>query len=472
MRRLAARGVVINGAVDVALSSLGLLRGFIVAAFLSTTEYGTFGVLAAALGTLLWLKQVGVGDKDVQQQEDDQEHAFHVAFTLELLLGGFFLLLVLAVIPLMVWVYGEPQLLAPGLVCSLAIVGAALQSPVWPYYRSMNFLRQRTLQAVDPIVGFVITIVLAIAGAGYWALVFGLVGGSLAGAAVAVAASPYRLRLRWEPATMREYVSFSWPLLASAFAGVVIAQSATLVAEFEVGLAGVGAVALASSIVAYTGRVDQLVTNTLYPAICAVRDRAGTLSEVFVKSNRLALSFGLPFGVGLALFAEGLIVDLLGERWRPALGLIQVFALIAAVDQLGFNWTAFYRALGRTRPIAVVNVTMAVVFVSVALPLLVSRGLEGLALGMAITTAAGLVLRLFFVQRLFPGAPLVREAARAAVPTALGAAAVVLVVEHVALYVALVAAATWLLQGPLVREALGYLGRRAAAHAEPATRAA
>lgn len=472
MRRLAARGVVINGAFDVALTSLALLRGFIVAAFLSTTEYGTFGVLAAALGTLLWLKQVGVGDKYVQQQDSDQERAFQLAFTLELLLSGFFLVLVLAVVPLMVWVYGEPQLLAPGLVCSLAIVGVALQTPVWPYYRSMDFLRQRTLQAVDPIVGFVVTIGLAIAGAGYWSLVIGLVSGSLAGAAVAIVASPYPLRLRWEPETFRTYLSFSWPLLAAALAGVVVAQSATLVAEFEVGLAGVGAVALASSIVAYTGRVDQLVTNTLYPAVCAVRDRADALTEAFVKSNRLAMSFGVPFGVGLALFAEPLIDRVLGDRWLPALGLIQVFALIAAADQLGFNWTAFYRALGRTRPIAVVNVTLAVVFVAVALPLLVDRGLDGLAIGMAITTGVGLVLRSFYVHRLFAGAPLVREAVRALIPTALGAAAVLLVAENLVLYVAVVAAATWLLQGSLLREALGYLARRSSAQTEPATRPA
>jgi O-antigen/teichoic acid export membrane protein len=203
-----------------------------------------------------------------------------------------------------------------------------------------------------------------------------------------------------------------------------------------------------------------------------VRDRSEALAEAFVKSNRLAVSFGLPFGIGLALFAEPLIDDVLGARWRPALGLIQVFAVIAAVDQLGFNWTAFYRALGRTRPMAVVNVTMMVVFLAVALPLLVARGLDGLAIGMAVTTASGLMLRWYFVHRLFPGVPLVREAARTAIPTAAGAAAVLLVAPNLLLYIAVVAAVTWLLQAPLLREALGYLARRSSAQAEPITRPA
>ena len=146
--------------------------------------------------------------------------------------------------------------------------------------------------------------------------------------------------------------------------------------------------------------------------------------------------------------------------------------MIAAADQLGFNRTAFYRALGRTRPIAVVNVTMMVVFLAVALPLLVSRGLDGLAIGMVVTTASGLVLRWFYIHRLFGEAPLLREALRAAIPTALGAAAVLFLTPSLVLYIAIVAAGTWVLQGPLMREALGYLARRTSAHAEPATRAA
>jgi O-antigen/teichoic acid export membrane protein len=434
-----------------------------------------FGVLAAALGTLLWLKQVGIGDKYVQQREADQERAFQVAFTLELALSGIFLLLVLAVVPVMTLVYGEPELLAPGFAASLAIVGAALQTPIWPYYRSMDFVKQRTLQAVDPLLSFVVTIALAAAGAGYWALVIGMLAGSFGAAAAAVTFSPYPLRLRWESGKLREYASFSWPLLVASFAGIVVAQSATLVAELSTGLAGVGAVALASSIVAYTGRVDQIVTQTLYPAICRVVDRRAALAEAFEKSNRLALSFGLPFGVGLALFAEPLIDDVLGDRWLPALGLVQTFALIAAADQLCFNWTAFYRALGRTRPIAVANVVAAIVFVAVAIPLLLAEGLDGLAIGMAATTAVALVLRSVFVHRLFPEVGLTRLVLRAAVPAAVGAAAVLAAggpaVAELVVYVAIVAVATWLLQGGLLREAVGYLARRSTAQAEPAIRA-
>ena len=182
----------------------------------------------------------------------------------------------------------------------------------------MRYGRQRTIQAVDPVVGLAVTIALAVAGLGYWSLVVGTVVGAVAGAVVAVLASPYPLALRYNRGTLRSYASFSWPLILASASTLVIAQGTLLVGERVLGLAAVGAITLASSVSDYTNRVDQIVTATLYPAICAVRDRRDALFESFVKPNRLALMWGMPFGIGLALFAADLVRFGLGPRWEPA----------------------------------------------------------------------------------------------------------------------------------------------------------
>ena len=84
LRQHTARGTLVNAAYFVGLYSLGLIKGFLVAAFLTRTDYGLWGVLVIGLGTFLWLKQVGIGDKYVQQDDSDQELAFQKAFMLEL----------------------------------------------------------------------------------------------------------------------------------------------------------------------------------------------------------------------------------------------------------------------------------------------------------------------------------------------------------------------------------------------------
>jgi O-antigen/teichoic acid export membrane protein len=483
LRGHTAHGTLVNAAFLVGLDSLGFVKGFIVAGFLTTGDYGVWGILVVALGTLLLLKQVGIADKYIQQDEPDQRLAFQKAFTLELVLSAAFAVLLIALLPLVALVYGEHKLIAPGLALILLIPAGVLQTPTWVFYRRMQFVRQRTLQAIDPLVAFVVTVALAVAGAGYWALVWGAVAGAWAGAIAAVLASPFPLRLRWDRGTLREYAGFSWPLLITGASGMIIAQTSILVGEHELGLAGAGAITLASTIAIYADRVDGVVTATLYPAICAVRDRTELLFETFVKSNRMALMWGVPFGVGVALFADDLVSYAIGERWRAAVGLIEAFGLMAAANHLGFNWSAFYRARGETRPLAVVTSLTMVVFVAVAIPLLAAHGLDGLAIGMGITTAAALGLRTVYLVRLFPGFQMTRHAVRAIAPTVPAAVAVLavrwipgvhrsagLAVAELALYLAVTVAATLALERPLLREIAGYLrGGRATGQPRVAT---
>src|SRR3954468_20369712 len=134
LRSLAARGVMVNAAFQVGLATLGMLKGLVVAAFLSPSEYGVWGILLISLMTMLWLKEVGVGDKFVQQSEEDQELAFRSALTLELVLSSAFALLFALVLPVYALVYGQPKIVAPGLVLALMPVLASFQAPAWIFW--------------------------------------------------------------------------------------------------------------------------------------------------------------------------------------------------------------------------------------------------------------------------------------------------------------------------------------------------
>ncbi|MGI8864996.1 MAG: oligosaccharide flippase family protein [Solirubrobacteraceae bacterium] len=477
LRRQAARGTLINAAFTVGVSLLGLLKGFILARFLSRGDYGLWGIIAVSLSTLLWLKQAGIGDKFVQQDERDQELAFQRAFTLELALTGLCVAVIVIALPLLVVIYSLPQLVGPSLVVAAALVAAVFQAPLWIYYRQMDFGRQRALQAIDPVISFAVSITLAVAGAGYWAFVGGLLAGVCAASAAAVLSSPYQLRLRWTRGALRSYWAFSGPLLLAGVATFLMAWGAVIAAKLALGVAAVAVIALADNIASFTERVDDLVTGALYPAICAVRDQTELLYESLVKSNRLALMWAVPFGVGITLFCADLVHFGIGERWRPAVVVLQVYGVAAAINHIGFNWSAYFRALNRTRPIALSTVTATVVFLLTGIPLLLVMGLPGFAIGIAAQGLAALGLRAYYLQRLFPGFDFLRHAARSFLPT-VPAAVLVLILRSIdgtrtlalalaelAAYVITAAAATWALERGLIREALAQLGRRGAAPA-------
>jgi O-antigen/teichoic acid export membrane protein len=388
--------------------------------------------------------------------------------------AGFFWVVMCLLSPLLALAYGQPELIVPSLVLGLVLPLSALYAPTWVFYRRMDFFKQRLILSVDPIVGFVVTVALAVAGFGYWALVIGFVAGAVAGAIAAIVTSPIKLKLVYDRETTKEYFHFSWPLVIAAGGGTLIGQVSLLLGDLALGIAAAGAIAIASTFTIYTDTVDRIITNTLYPAVCRVVDRRDLLLETFVKSNRLTLMWGMPFGVALTLFASDLVHFGIGDQWTEAIILFQVFGVAAAINHIGFNWDAFYRALGRTRPVAIVATTALTTLLVVGGPLLFVIGLDGYAIGIAAMTAVALVLRWYFIAKLFPGFAIARYMLRAIAPTVPATAAVILIRQietgertasmalvELAVYVLVTVVATILLEGGLLREAWGYVRRRA-----------
>jgi len=287
--------------------------------------------------SLLMLKRVGIDEAFVQQEEEGQEVEFQRAFTLELLLGIAFAVVVAVVAPLLAVIYGDDRLVALTLATAYLPIAFALQAPTWVFFRRMDFARQRGLQAVVPVVTFLVTVPLAATGFGVWSLVVGPLAGNIAGGLVAIAVSPYRLRLRYDRDTARRYLRFSGPIFVTAVAVLVVSQGQVLAFTLHDGLAAAGFITLAVTFTRYVDRADAIVTSTIYPAICAIQNRTTQLTELFVKSNRATLMWVLPFAAGVILFAPDLVSFVLGHRWRPAVVLLQGLAAATAVQQLGFK---------------------------------------------------------------------------------------------------------------------------------------
>jgi O-antigen/teichoic acid export membrane protein len=473
LRRRAARGTLINSGFQIGLTGLGALQRIAVAAFLTRAQYGLWGIIFTVLLTLILVKTLGIADKYVQQSEPDQEVAFQKAFTLELALSAASFVLALVVVPLYALLYGHPEILLPGIVLALAMPLSALESPAWIPYRRMEYARNRLLTGVTPVVSFVVTIAAVAAGAGYWGMIWGAVIGSATGAAVCLRSCPYKIRLRLDRATVREYASFSWPLFGFGLTKLAVVQGSLLVANETVGLVGIAAIGLATTIAVFSDSVDSIVSQTLYPAVCAVADRRPLLAEVFVKSNRVALMWAMPFAVGLALFAGDLAQFVLGQRWDYAVPLLIAFGLTCGLGQVAFNWSVFLRAVNNTRPLLVASILELAVFLLVAVPAMFTFGLAGYAAGFVAATTVQVAIRGLYMQRLFHGFAVLRQLARGVAPTVLPAAVILLTrvlapgertvaraLAELVVFVLGAIVSTLLLERPLVTELAGYLRGR------------
>ena len=269
--------------------------------------------------------------------------------------------------------------------------------------------------------------------------------------------APYRIGIDLDRTAVRRYLRFVWPIFAATGALVLIQQGQLIAFQVYDGIVAVGFITFAYTLTRFADRADQIVTQTIYPAICAVRERTRTLEELFEKSNRLTLIWVFPFAALFVLFAEDLVDIVLGSKWEPSIVLLQGLGVAAALQQLGFNWYSFYRARGNPGPQAVEAAFVVGGFLLLAVPALFAWGFEGFVAGRIAGGLIVVVVRRVYVRRLLPGARFMYTAFRALVPVLFGAIAALALrsalwggerttaqaVGELALFLAATALATW-----------------------------
>jgi O-antigen/teichoic acid export membrane protein len=474
--RRTVRGVAVNATFLLVVEAAALAQGLIVARLLGPKEVGLYGVVSITATTLIALKRVGIDEAFVQQDEQDQEQEFQRAFTLELGLAVLFALLIAIAAPVVSAAYGEPRLLPLTLAVAYLPIAFALQAPLWIFFRRMDFIKQRSLQAVVPLTTFAVTVPLVIAGVGVWSLVIGAFAGNVASAILSVRVSPYRLGIRYDRASLKRYLAFSWPVFVVTACGLIMAQGQIFIFDLEGGLTATGFVALAVALTRYADRADAVVSPAIYPAVCAVREQPATLERLFATAARASAIWSLAFGMLFVLFAPDLVAFVLGHKWDGAIPLLQGLAASGALYYLGFSWIAFARGLGRPRPPALESFAALVVFATVAVPLLFASGATAYVLAMVGSSLVVLAIRAWFVKQLLPGVALTRLALRALWPLAVAAGAVAALrlalwggerdagqaAGELVLFLAAYGAATFASERDLIRE-LRHTARRPAA---------
>ena len=471
LRVATARGGVVNAFFLSGAEGLVLVQGLLATALLGPDAIGLYGVVTTTAMTIVALRRVGIDEAFVQERASDEREEFERAFTVELGLGLAGALLIAALAPLLAAVYDDDRLLALTLAVAYLPVAFALQAPQWVFFKRMDYVRLRALQAIVPLGTVAVAVPLLLAGVGVWALVIGPFCGNAAAVLAAWRVSPYPLRLRPERSAARRYLRFSWPVFVTSATALLVAQGQIAVFGISDGLAAAGYITLAATLTRYVDRADQILATTIYPAIVRVRDRADVLEELFGKANRLTLMWAFPFGAGLALFGADLVRFVLGDAWEGAIVLLGGLAVAGALQQVGYNWFAFYRARGESWPQAVEAGVLAASFALFAVPGALLGGDWWFVAGRLACTACVLGVRRVYVRRLLPGARLGAVAVRAAVPVALASAPVLIVrfalwgdgrslvqaLVELAVWLVVLGAATRRLEGGLLAELRGYL---------------
>ena len=361
-----------------------------------------FGIVAQAvvyIGVIGLLLDQGFSSALIQRPrlEDDMPGA---VVTVNLAVGAALAAVTLAIAPAWADFMRSPELtlvlvvLAPTLFLrALAITPRAL------LMRSMQFRKIGIADVSGAAVGGALGVASAALGASYWALIVQILATDVLVALVMLSVGAGR-RPNLSMHQLRQIAGFSW----RAFAAGVLINSVSrnidnvLVGRFQ------GPQQLAFYGLAYRLLLlpVQLASTTigavLFPAFSRRADNLDTLRTDMARATRALATLALPAMALVAASAPQLVLLLFGPDWAPAVPIVQVLAMVGALQAIYQpSTTPLVLGLGH----AVLNLRLAWLTTVVATAGIIV-GLPFGALGVAIgySVATGLLIPVeWFIRR-------------------------------------------------------------------------
>lgn len=321
----------------------------VVARLLTPADYGLVGMATIFLGLITLFSEFGLGTAVITFHEltDKQLSQLH---TVSLLLGvlGFLMSCGLA-LPLGLF-FRAPKLPLVIIVTAVGFLVVAYRTvPYSLLQKEMRFKLLALLEGVQVIAQAISTLVLAILGFGYWALVLGGLIGKTASAVLPFVYKPFGLsRPRWS--SISKELTFSWHVILGRLFYYAYDNADMLIVGRVLGEVPLGAYSLAYNMAHVPVEKFSTLIGRVTPSLfAAVQTDLVALRRYLRNLTQGIALVTFPAVFGTAMVAPEFVHLLLGKKWETAIVPLQLLALYASFRAIRTLIAPLLNALGEPR---------------------------------------------------------------------------------------------------------------------------
>lgn len=399
LSRRTARGVAWSYGAFASSRLLTLVATAILARLLTPADFGVVGFATVGITYLSIAQDLGLGGALIYERKRPEESS-HVVFTWNLILGAALFLLGFLTAPIAAEFFDEPEVTALMRALSISFLIAPFGAVhLVLLQRELDFKRKMIPDVGNSLAKGVVSIALAFAGFGVWALVVGHLVGTFIGVVLAWVVVKWRPRPRFDLSLTRSLMGYGGSLFMVDVIYVVTGNIDYLIVGRVLGAVALGIYTLAYRIpeLLVLGVVSVL-SRSLFPAFTKARDSMSSLRRGFTDSIRYVVIFTTPICVGLFVVAEPLVLVMLGPDWLEVVPVLRVLAVFAWVRSLMSNDGDVYKAIGRPGFLARITTLRLAVLVP-AMLFAAQYGLVAVAMAHLFTTIVDKALRIYLISR-------------------------------------------------------------------------
>lgn len=306
--------------------AIGVVSTVILARLLTAEDFGIVAIAGIVLGLAVVLLDLGINLTVVQRRNMDRD-SLDTAWTLRLLQNAAVSVALVLASSTIADHYREPRLTSVIITLAFAYLldGMTGLGPLI-FQRRQEYAREAAFFMSKRVIGFAVTVLLALWIRSYWALIAGTVLSNLSG--VAMSYAMHRVAPRFTLSRWRDFLGASSWLTIRAIGSYVALNLDKLVIGRRDGQSVLGVYSLADQVAAMPA--SELLAPTsraLFPAMAASQEDHSRLRRLYLGALGLQSSIALPASAGLALVTGDLVPVVLGAKWNDVVPIMVPLAL-------------------------------------------------------------------------------------------------------------------------------------------------
>jgi len=350
LKRTAVRGGTITITAQGLKFLLSIGATMALARLLTPGDFGLVAMVAAFTGFVAVFKDLGLAMATVQRPSIDHRQV-STLFWLNLLISAAVMVSVAALAPAVAWFYKEPRLLGVTLALGATFLfgGLTVQHHAL-LRRQMRFGALAGIEIGALLAGAAAAVVLALAGAGYWALVLRPI------AVAAATAAGVWILCGWRPghptrgSGVRAMLAFGGNLTGFSLVDYFSRNLDNVLIGWRWREQQLGFYSRAYQLLLLPlQQINAPLASVAIPTLSRLQDDPARYRRYYCNAMSLLAYVATPFIVGMIVLSDEVIAIVLGNQWMEAGRLFRVLA-IAALGQpaaAANGWV--YISLGRAR---------------------------------------------------------------------------------------------------------------------------
>ena len=299
----------------------------VLARLLSPRDFGLVGMVTAFTGVLGLFRDFGLSAASVQRASVTEAQT-STLFWINVLVGGILTGGAATAATVVASFYREPRLFWVTIVVAIGFLinGAGVQHSAI-LQRQMRFTALAFIDILSLIVSAVIAIGMAKLGYGYWALVAMAVSLPLTGTLA------LWLTTTWVPGPphwgegIRSMMRFGGTMTLNGLVMYVASNFEKVLLGRFWGAEAIGIYGRAYQLVRIpTDNLNSAVGEVAFAALSRLQNDPDRLKRYFLKGYSLVVALTLPITIACALFADDLILVLLGPKWKNTAAIFRLLA--------------------------------------------------------------------------------------------------------------------------------------------------